>query len=123
MVVFVTAVLIGTTLVGGTGSETGAVRGVVALVALIAAPEAAMALVNREAADWFSATILPGLEFRGGIPPQLRTMIVIPTLLTTPDALAEQIERLEVHYLASQDGDIRFALLSDWTDAATEHAP
>ena len=50
-------------------------------------------------------------------------MSVIPTLLTTREALAEQIERLEVHYLASLDGDIRFALLSDWTDAATEHAP
>ncbi len=50
-------------------------------------------------------------------------MIVIPTLLTTRAALAEQIEHLEVHYLASPDGDIRFALLSDWTDAAAEHAP
>src|SRR6185369_9366107 len=41
------------------------------------------------------------------------------TLLTTPTALQEQIERLEVHHLASPDDDLCFALLSDWTDAAT----
>ena len=35
----------------------------------------------------------------------------------------QQIERLEVHYLASQDGDLRFALLSDWADSATEPVP
>ena len=50
-------------------------------------------------------------------------MVVVPTLLTTPAELEEQVERLEVHYLASQDGDLRFALLSDWTDSATEAAP
>ena len=50
-------------------------------------------------------------------------MVVVPTLLTTRAKLEEQIERLEVHYLASQDGDLRFALLSDWTDCTTQNAP
>ena len=30
--------------------------------------------------------------------------------------IAEQIARLGVHYLANADGELRFALLSDWTD-------
>ena len=30
------------------------------------------------------------------------------------------IERLEIHHLASPEGELHFALLSDWTDAATE---
>ena len=34
--------------------------------------------------------------------------------------MEEQIERLEIHHLASPEGDLHFALLSDWTDAATE---
>ena len=55
------------------------------------------------------------------MPADLRTLVVVPTLLTTRAALEEQIERLEVHYLASPDGDLHFALLSDWTDAATEN--
>ena len=28
-----------------------------------------------------------------------------------------------MHYLANPDGELRFALLSDWTDAADEHMP
>jgi cyclic beta-1,2-glucan synthetase len=123
MITMITATIVAATMIWGTATGTGAVLGALALVAVIPASEAAMALVNRGAATRFNPTILPGLELRGGIPPPLRTMIVIPTLLTTRAALAEQIERLEVHHLASSDGDIRFALLSDWTDAATERAP
>lgn len=94
-----------------------------ALVALIPVSDMVMALVNYGATNRFGATILPGLELRVGVPSDLRTMIVVPTLLTTRAALEEQIERLEVHYLASSDGDLYFALLSDWTDSATESAP
>ena len=49
-------------------------------------------------------------------------IVAVPTLLTTPAAIEEQIERLEVHHLASPEGELHFALLSDWLDAATEHA-
>ncbi len=30
------------------------------------------------------------------------------------------MDRLEIHYLANPDGDLRFALLSDWVDAPSE---
>jgi cyclic beta-1,2-glucan synthetase len=93
-----------------------------ALVALIPASDVAIALVNHGATNRFGATILPALEVRDGVPADLRTMIVIPILLSTRPALEEQIEHLEVHYLASPDGDLHFALLSDWPDSATESA-
>jgi len=94
-----------------------------AILAVIPASEAAMALVNRGVASAFGARTLPAMELRGGIPLSLRTIVVVPMLLTTRVELEDQIERLEVHYLASQDGDLRFALLSDWTDCATSNAP
>src|SRR5437667_11739906 len=47
-------------------------------------------------------------------------MVSVPILLTTQAALEGQIERLEIHHLASPEGELYFALLSDWTDAATE---
>ena len=56
----------------------------------------------------FGPKALPGLELQEGVPASLRTMVVVPTLLTTREEIEEQIERLEVHYLANQDGDIRF---------------
>ncbi len=96
---------------------------VLALLALIPASDAAMALVNCGATNRFGAITLPSLELRDGVPSSLRTMIVMPTLLTSRVAIAEQVERLEVHHLANSDGDLRFALLSDWTDSATESAP
>ena len=93
-----------------------------ALLGLIPALDAAIALVNRGVMRAFGATILPGLALRDGVPAHLRTMVVVPALLTTRAALEEQIDRLEIHYLASPDGELYFALLSDWTDAPTENA-
>ncbi len=87
----------------------------------VPAIDAAVALVNRVVTRGFGATLLPALELRDGVPSHLRTLIAVPTLLTTLDAIEEQIERLEIHHLASPEGDLHFALLSDWLDAATEH--
>ncbi len=90
------------------------------LLGVIPALDAAIALVNRAVMRGFGATILPGLALREGVPSHLRTLVVVPSLLTTHAAIEEQIERLEIHYLASPEGELYFALLSDWTDAVTE---
>jgi cyclic beta-1,2-glucan synthetase len=94
--------------------------GVLALIAIVPVLDLAVAVANRQFTSWIPAHPLPALELRDGIPAALRTMVVVPILLTTPDDVQQQLERLEVRYLASSDGDIRFALLSDWTDAPTE---
>lgn len=92
-----------------------------ALLGLVPSIDTAVALVNRDVTRGLGATILPGLILREGIPPHLRTMIVVPALLTTRAAVEEQIDRLEIHFLASPEAELYFALLSDWTDAPTEH--
>jgi cyclic beta-1,2-glucan synthetase len=66
---------------------------------------------------------LSRLALRDGLPPGLKTIVVVPTLLTTEADIDEQTSHLEVHYLANPDGDLRFALLSDWVDAPTETMP
>jgi cyclic beta-1,2-glucan synthetase len=101
--------------------------GIVWLVLLCAAgfipaSDAAVACVNRAAMWAFGATSLPGLELSDGVPASMRTIVAVPTLLTTRKAVAAQVAALEVRYLASQDGELYFALLSDWTDSETEHA-
>ena len=106
----------------GTRGIVGPSLALFALFGVIPAIDLAVALVNRAVTRGFGATMLPGLALRDGVPAHLRTMVVVPTLLTTRAAIEAQIERLEVHYLASSHGDIHFALLSDWADAATEHA-
>jgi cyclic beta-1,2-glucan synthetase len=91
-----------------------------ALMAALPALDIAVAVSNRQFTSWMPAHPLPALELRKGVPPGLRTMVVVPTMLTTLEDLEVQIERLEVHYLASEDGDLYFALLSDWVDSPTE---
>ncbi len=93
------------------------------LLGLFIATETAVTLVNRGITDELGPAVLPGLEFRDGISSKFRTMVVVPTLLTSSAAIDELIERIEVHHLASPVGDIRFALLSDWTDSLTEIEP
>ena len=90
---------------------------VLAALGVIPSIDAAMALVNRAVTRGYGATILPGLALRDGVPAELRTLVAVPILLTTREAVEEQIERLEIHHLASPEGELHFALLSDWTDA------
>jgi cyclic beta-1,2-glucan synthetase len=90
---------------------------------IIPAIDAAVAFVNRAVARGIGATILPGMALRDGIPAELRTLVAMPTLLTTVAAVDSQIERLEIHHLASPHAELYFALLSDWTDAKDESMP
>ncbi len=96
----------------------------IALGVLGAVPaiDLAVAIVNRFVTRGFRATVLPAVDLRGGVPKEHRTLVAVPTLLTSIKGVEEQIEQLEIHYLASVQGEVYFALLSDWADSATEHA-
>ena len=101
--------------------------GLMVLFGLLPALDAALMLVNRVVTGGFGggfgATLLPSLALRDGVPPHLRTLVAIPTLLSTRAAVEELIDRLEVHYLSNPAGAIHFALLSDWTDSEAETLP
>ncbi|MEO8936738.1 MAG: glucoamylase family protein [Burkholderiaceae bacterium] len=91
-----------------------------ALLVFLPFTDAATALVSRSLAQRVEAVPLPGLDLLVGVPASLRTLVAIPTLLTSRDELEEQIERLEVHYLSGGEGEVYFALLTDWADADAE---
>ncbi len=90
------------------------------LLAAVPASDLAIALVNRSVTALLPPRVLPRLELRDGVPAHLRTMVVVPALLTDRAEVDELVERLEVHYLANPDGHCHFAILSDWADAAAE---
>ena len=87
----------------------------------VVASDAAVACVNRLANWAFGATILPGLHLDDGVPPTMRTLVAVPTLLTSVAGVKEHVARLEIHFLASGSGAVHYALLTDWADHATEH--
>ena len=93
------------------------------LVSAIPCSDLAIALVNRFVTAVLGPRALPRMELKEGVPEQLRTMVVMPVLLMGLASIKEQIDRLEIHFLANADGDLRFALLSDWLDAPSEHMP
>lgn len=93
------------------------------ILALIPASDLAIALINRLVTDLLQPRSLPRLELKKGVPEPFRTIVVIPTLLAKVSDVHELIGRLEVHYLANQDGCLHYALLSDWLDAAQESLP
>jgi len=93
------------------------------LLALVPASDLAIALINRFVTDLLQPRALPRLELKKGVPEEFRTIVVIPTLLAKVSDVHELIGRLEVHFLANQDGCLHYALLSDWLDAPQESMP
>ena len=96
---------------------------VVALLALGPASNLVIALTNRAVSHMLLPRPLPRLDLDDGVPARLRTLVVVPTLLLSEADIEAQVGRLEVHFLANPEGDLRFAILSDWLDAPTEQLP
>jgi cyclic beta-1,2-glucan synthetase len=91
-----------------------------ALLALGPASDLAIALVNRTVTDVLGPASLSRLDLDDGVPSAMRTLVVVPTLLTSEADVEAQVNQLEVHFLGNREGDLRFALLSDWVDAPAE---
>ena len=92
-------------------------------VFLLCASQLAVALMN-----WLSTLLvkprrLPRLDFSSGIAPDCRTMVVVPTMLTSLEGVDRLIETLEIHHLANRDAHLHFALLTDFRDAPEEILP
>ena len=116
-------VLLGSSLwLAGTTGIAPAWLVALALVGFLPATEVATVFVNRMVTRRLGPVGLPGLALDDGVPTNLRTLVVVPTLFTSEADLREHIENLEVHHLAGAGGDLSFALLSDGLDSDTEVA-
>ncbi|MDR6432589.1 GH36-type glycosyl hydrolase domain-containing protein [Brucella pseudogrignonensis] len=93
------------------------------LLALFPAMDASYSLFNALVPRFVQPTRLIGFEYKEGLPAEARTLVAVPTLITSRDSIDEQIRNLEVHYLTNPRGEIYFSLVSDWTDAKQEITP
>lgn len=71
----------------------------------------------------FPAQRLLKMDYQKGVPKENSTMVVIPTMLTNVSAAESLAHKLEIYYLANQDPNIYFALLTDFADADDEFIP
>jgi cyclic beta-1,2-glucan synthetase len=97
--------------------------GLLVLFIVLPASEAAIALVNTLYTRMIGPEVLPALDLLGQIPDPLRTLVVMPVLLTSQADVEAFLEQLESHYLASARGELYFGLLADATDAQSEFVP
>jgi cyclic beta-1,2-glucan synthetase len=87
---------------------------------LIPAADIAIALSQRVFAWLIPPRRLLRLDFTDGVPDDARTMVVVPTLLTSVESVAAMLEHIEVLALGNMDPRIHFAILSDGHDADSQ---
>ena len=95
----------------------------ISLLLLLGASQPAVALTNWLVTVLVRPHPLPRMDFSTGIPSESRTLAVIPTILACVENIENQIEALEVRFLANRDEHLHFGLLTDFPDAPAETLP
>ncbi len=100
-----------------------AVQTVVALLLSIPAADVAIACIQRLTAWLVAPKRLQRLDFSDGVPETARTIVIVPTLLTSVSGVDALVEHLEVLALGNLDPHVHVAILSDFADAVTRELP
>lgn len=93
------------------------------ILSLLCGSQLAVAVVNWLATLLVIPQQLARMDFSKGIPPESRTLTIVPTMLTSSERIEALIEALEVRFLANHDENLHFGLLTDFQDAAEETLP
>ncbi len=102
---------------------SGLQAGLMALAALLPLSEISVQIVNFLLARLLPPEGLSKMAFEEGIPLNCRTLVVVPTMLLYPEGIQEELNRLEIRYLANTDEALKFALLGDFADATQAQMP
>ena len=94
-----------------------------ALLLLIPASDLALAITQRLVTMTMPPRRLPRLDLTDGVPDDARTMVVVPTIITSIDNVQHRLEHLEVVALGNLDPQIHFGLLTDFPDADQQQVP
>ncbi|MCH8531880.1 MAG: glycosyl transferase [Saccharospirillum sp.] len=93
------------------------------VTSLLASSALALALVNLAITQLLPPRVLPRLDFSVGIPAAHRTMVIVPTLLSSEQEVDALLEAQEIRYLGNRDPNLFFALLTDFRDASEQQLP
>jgi cyclic beta-1,2-glucan synthetase len=102
---------------------TSIVAAAVGLLAVLPASDFVIACLQRLAVAVARPRRLPRLDLSAGVPESARTMVIVPTMLTTAAGVDALIEHIEVLALGNSDPGIHFAILSDFADTLASDAP
>ncbi len=93
----------------------------VALLSLVPAVTIAVSLVNWAITNTVPPRVLPKMDFSKGLPPECKTLVVIPSLLTDEEEVHSLLQQLEQHHLRNRDPHLLLALVSDFADAPQQN--
>jgi len=116
----VTRILIVKAHADGLGDATLAL---VSIFAMIVVSQSVITVANWLVTKLARPDLMPRMDFSRGIPPELRTLVVVPSLLTIAESVEDLVEALEVRFLANREDNVHFCLLSDFRDADHENMP
>jgi cellobiose phosphorylase len=74
-------------------------------------------LVNACAMMLTKPNALPRMDYSKGIPDECRTLIIVPSMLTSAGNIDSLVDGLEVRFLANDEPNLLFGLLTDFSDA------
>jgi cyclic beta-1,2-glucan synthetase len=94
-----------------------------AVLALFPLSELGIQIINSLVIALFPPEPLSKLDFDAGIPREDATLVVVPMMLSGADAVQQELDKLEVRFLANQEAHIQFSLFSDFTDYTEPVAP
>jgi cyclic beta-1,2-glucan synthetase len=92
-------------------------------LALFPLSELAIQIVNALTISLLPPDLLPKMDFEEGIPLEDATLVVVPMMLSTVEEIADEVEKLEIRFLANRDVNLFFSLFSDFTDCSEPAAP
>jgi len=104
----------------GAGSVTLAMTG---LLLMLPASAFAVTIIQRAVVAWIGPARLPRLDFSKGVPDARRTMVIVPTMLTSLDGVDALLQHVEVLALGNLDRCVHVAILSDFADRSAPDAP
>ncbi|MGJ9420076.1 GH36-type glycosyl hydrolase domain-containing protein [Massilia sp. CMS3.1] len=90
------------------------------MLAAFGASQLGSALTDLMAARLVKPRPLPRMDVGAGIPDDARTLVAVPALLHDSAQVKALCEGLALRYLANRDPQLRFCLLTDFTDAPQE---
>ena len=102
---------------------SGTLLFVLAIAGSLPAMDLAVAIVNQAISYELKPKIIPGMEFKDGVPDVGRSIVVVPAMISSVEAVDELIARLETHHLASNEANVFYGLVTDWSDSANERSP
>jgi cyclic beta-1,2-glucan synthetase len=101
----------------------GWLLGAITTVVILGVSQLGVALANWLVMLLVRPRVLPRMDFSEGISADSSTIVVIPSMITSQEGVADLLEGLEIRYLANREDHLFFALLTDFSDSKQETLP